>query len=81
MPVNIRFPDYAFNDYIHVLFSEKFFFLSGFSFTNIRDSQDSRGRRRVSFFLSNSSLPLPLASQILRHEPGDYCRGLTSAHS
>ena len=25
-----------------------FFFLSGFSFTNIHDSQDSRGRGRVS---------------------------------
>ena len=26
-----------------------FFFLSGFSFTNIHDSQDSRGKRRPSF--------------------------------
>ena len=41
-----------------------FFFLSGFSFTNIHDSRDSRGRGRVSF---NSSLPLPPASQTLRH--------------
>ena len=29
----------------------------------------------------NSSLPLPPASQTLRHQPGDYCRELTSAHS
>ena len=32
-------------------------------------------------FLFNSSLPLPPASQALRHQPGDYCRELTSAHS
>ena len=41
-----------------------FFFLSGFSFTNIHDSRNSRGRGRVSI---NSSLPLPTASQTLRH--------------
>ena len=41
-----------------------FFFLSGFSFTNIHESQDCRGRGRA--FL-NSSLPLPPASQTLRH--------------
>ena len=29
----------------------------------------------------NASLPLPPASQTLRHQPGDYCRELTSAHS
>ena len=29
----------------------------------------------------NSSLPLPPASQTLRHWPGDYCWELTSAHS
>ena len=32
-------------------------------------------------YLFNSSLPLPLASQTLRHYPGDYSRELTSAHS
>ena len=32
-------------------------------------------------YLFNSSLPLPPASQTLRHQPGDYCRELTSAHS
>ena len=32
-------------------------------------------------YLFNSSLLLPPASQALRHQPGDYCRGLTSAHS
>ena len=31
-------------------------------------------------YLVNSSLPLPPASQALRHERGDYCRGLTSTH-
>ena len=29
----------------------------------------------------NSSLPLPPASQTLRHQLGDYCGELTSAHS
>ena len=29
----------------------------------------------------NSSLPLPFASQALRHYPGDYCRELTSGHN
>ena len=54
------------------------FFLSGYSFTNIHESHDCRGRGRHFF---NSSLPLPPASQTLRHQPGDYCRELTSAHS
>ena len=48
------------------------FFLSGFSFTNIHYLQDSRGRGG---YLFNSSLPLPPASQTLRYQPGDYCRG------
>ena len=54
------------------------FFLSGFSFKYIHDSQDSRGRGG---YLDNSSLPLPPASQTLRNKPGNYCRELTSAHS
>ena len=41
------------------------FFLSGFCFMDIHDSQDSRGRGGDLF---NSSLPLPPASQPLRHE-------------
>ena len=53
-------------------------FLSGFVFTNIHDSQDSRRRGRLSL---NSSLPLTPASQTLRHQPGDYCRELNYAHS
>ena len=28
----------------------------------------------------DSSLPLPAASSTLTHEPGDYCRELTSAY-
>ena len=32
-------------------------------------------------YLFNSSLPLSSASQTLRHQLGDYCRELTSAHS
>ena len=47
---------------MYILFC--FFFLSGFSFTSIHDSQDSRGRGG---YLFNSSLPLPPASQALRH--------------
>ena len=41
-----------------------FFFLSGFSFTNIHESQDCRGRGGHFF---NSSLPLPPALQTLRY--------------
>ena len=52
--------------------------LSGFSFMNIHESQDYKGRG--GHFI-NSSLPLAPASQTLRHQPGDYCRVLTSAHS
>ena len=53
------------------------FFLSGFSFTNIHDSQDSR---EGGGYLFKSSLPFPPASQTLRRQPDDYCRELTSAH-
>ena len=55
-----------------------FFFCLGFlsqAFTNHRTAGEGGGN----FF--NSSLPLPPASQVLRHQPGDCCRGLTSAHS
>ena len=55
-----------------------FFFLFGFSCTNIHDSQDSRGRGRVSF---NSYIQLSPALRTLRHKSGGYCRELTSAHS
>ena len=59
-------------------FFSKFFFLSGFFFTNIHYSQDSRGRG--DYFLK-SSLPLSPASQTPRHHPGNYWRELISAHS
>ena len=32
-------------------------------------------------YLFNSSLPHPPTSRTLRHQPGDYCRELISAHS
>ena len=32
-------------------------------------------------YLFNSFLPLPPALQTLRHQPGNYCRELISAHS
>ena len=54
------------------------FFLSGFSFTTIHKSQDCRGRGRAFLFIS--SIPLPPASETLRHQPGDYSRALPSAH-
>ena len=41
------------------------FFLSEFSFTNIDDSQRTAGKGGG--YLLNSSLPLPPASQTLRH--------------
>ena len=43
-------------------------------FTNHRTAGEEGGH----FF--NSSLPLPPAPQILRHQPGNYCRELTFAH-
>ena len=55
-----------------------FFFLSGFSFTNIHKSQDCRGMVRT--FVS-SSLPHPATSQTLRNYLGNYCREPTSTHS
>ena len=53
-------------------------FLSGFPFTNIHDSQNSMERGGYPL---NSSLPLPPTSETLRHQPGNYCRELTSTHS
>ena len=55
-----------------------FFFYVGFlsrTFTNHRTAGEGGG------YFINSSLPLPPASQTLRHEPGNYCRKLSSAHS
>ena len=55
-----------------------FFFCLGFlsrTFTSYRTAGEGRGHS------INSSLPLPSASQTLTHQPGDYCRELTSAHS
>ena len=54
------------------------FFFSFFFFhenAGIRTAGEEGGH----FF--NSSLPLLPASQTLRHQPGDYCRELTSAHN
>ena len=49
-------------------------FLSQITFTNHRTAGEGGGH----YF--NYSLRLPSASQSLRHQPGDYCRKLTSAH-
>ena len=50
------------------------FYLVFFFFTNHGTEWEGGGH----FY--NSSLPLPPASQTLRHQPGDYCRELTSVH-
>ena len=52
-----------------------FSFFFSRTFTNHRTGGEGGGH----FF--NASLPLPPASQTLRHQPGDYCRELNSAHS
>ena len=61
-----------------VTFKRLLFFYLGFvlrTFTNHWTAGEGGGH----FF--NSSLPPPPASQTLRHQPGDYCRELISAHS
>ena len=39
------------------------------------------GHQGAGGYLFKSSLPLPPTSQTLRHQPGNYCRELTSVHS
>ena len=48
-----------------------FFYLAGFSFTNIHDLQERRGVGRQFF---NSSLPLSPTSEALIQLPNNYCR-------
>ena len=55
-----------------------FFFLSGFSFTTIHDSQDCR-RREEGISLTPHYPFHPLHRQLVIYS-GDYCRKLTSAH-
>ena len=55
-----------------------FFFCVGFlsrAFTNHRTAGEGGG------FFINSSLPFLPALQTLKYQSGNYCRGLTSAHS
>ena len=55
-----------------------FFSYLGFlsrTFTNHRNAGERGGH------FINSSLPLPTASQTLRHQLGNYCRELISGHS
>ena len=57
--------------FIWVLFQD----LSFFSRTlNHRTAREGAGH------FINSSLPLPPVSQTIRHQPGDYCTELTTAH-
>ena len=68
---------FAFKSSIFKLQKEVFFFYLGFlscTFTIHRTAGEGGGS------LFNSSVPLPPVSQTLRHQPGDYCRELTSAH-
>ena len=54
-----------------------FFSISVFFYEHSRfKGQQEGGRYRF-----NYSLPFPPTSQTLRHQPGDYCRELNSAHS
>ena len=64
-----------------LLFSLFVFFLPGFSFTNIHDSQDSRWREEGGGYLLISFLPFRLASESLRYQLCYCCRDITSAHS
>ena len=66
------------NTYFSVIPKYLFFSNWDFCFTNIHKSQGCKGRGGHSI---NSSLPLPPASQTLRHQLGYYCRELTSARS
>ena len=70
----IRRPGRLLNVLCKLIFFPSGFFLSR-TFTIHRTSGEGRG------YLFDSSLPLPSASQTLRHYPGDYCREITSAHS
>ena len=54
------FEELIFNDYDISENFNAFFFLSGFSFTDTDDSQDSRGKEATIF---QSTLPLPLAHE------------------
>ena len=60
------------------MFFQDFLLYLGFllqTFTNHRTVEEGRGH------LFNSSLPLSPTSQILRNQPEDYCRRLTSTHN
>ena len=64
--------------YIYIYTIYTFFFYLGFlsrTSTNHRTAGEGGG------YFFNSSLPLPPTSQTPRHQPSDYCRELTSAHS
>ena len=63
----------------NVYFCFVFVFLSGFFFSRTFKTDRTAGERG-GYFL-NSSLSLPSASQTLRHQPGNYCKELTSVHS
>ena len=61
---------------ISTLFS--FFFYLGFASRTLKNHRTAREGVGHSI---NSSLPIPPASEKLRHQPRDYCRELISAHS
>ena len=57
----------------------EFFFLSGFCFTNIHEPQNCKGRGRAFHQLLTTTSTC--FTYTLRHQPGNYCRELTSGHS
>ena len=67
----------AYSSPLRTIYAQRFFSLSFLSRTFTIHGTAGKGGA----YLFNSSLPLPPASQRLRHQPGNYCRELTSAHS
>ena len=62
------------------LFLNNFFFWSNLGFLSRTFTIHGIAGEGGGYFFK-SCLPLPPASQTLRHQPDDYCRELTSAHS
>ena len=60
--------------YIKVLLFSGFFFQSEFSFTNIRNLQDSRERGRL--FIQRPTTSTHFTGTLHRHQPSDSCKDL-----
>ena len=55
MHLDTLHPSYSESLFLHVVKQNSLFLLSGFSFTNIQDSQDSRGRRRLFLYILSAT--------------------------